>query len=78
MFGEESVVDYLCRTLEVRVAETTKDGMFTVLPTGCIGFCDQAPAMLINGTAYGSLNPERIDRILDKLRKDHKKLVSDR
>jgi len=78
MFGEESVVDYLCRTLGVKVGETTEDGMFTVLPAGCIGFCDQAPAMLINGIAYGSLDPEKIDKILDKLKKDHKKLVPDR
>ena len=78
IFGEESVVDYLCRTLRVSVGETTRDGMFTVLPTGCIGFCDQAPAMLINGKDYGHLDPERIDEILDQLRKDHEKLVPDR
>lgn len=78
MFGEESVVDYLCRTLGVKVGETTLDGLFTVLPSVCIGFCDHAPAVLINGMAYGQLNPERIDEILEILKKDHKTLVPDR
>ena len=78
MSGEESIVDYLCRTLGVKKGEITEDGMFTVLPSSCIGFCDQAPAMLINGKAYGGLDPEKIDAVLDKLRKEHKKLTPNR
>jgi NADH-quinone oxidoreductase subunit E len=42
--------------------------MFTVLPTACIGYCDHAPAMMINGQFYGPLTPEKIDEILEKLR----------
>ncbi len=78
MFGEESVVDYLCRKLNIRIGETTKDGLFTVLPSVCIGYCDHAPAILINGEFYGSLTPSRIDDILDDLRKSHCALVRDR
>jgi NADH-quinone oxidoreductase subunit E len=44
--------------------------MFTVLPTACLGYCDQAPAMLINGVFYGSLTPEKIDDVLEKLRRE--------
>lgn len=78
MFGEESVVDYLCRTLGIRVGETTPDGLFTVLPSTCIGYCDHAPAALINGKAFGPLTPRRIDQILELLRQDHQTLVPDR
>ena len=78
MFGEESVVDYLCRKLNVSIGGTTKDGLFTVLPSVCIGYCDHAPAMLINGKAYGRLTPAKIDDILEKLRQDHCALVPDR
>jgi NADH-quinone oxidoreductase subunit E len=53
----------------------TEDGMFTVLPTACIGYCDHAPAMLINGVMYGPLTPEKIDAILEKLRTEHCDLV---
>jgi NADH-quinone oxidoreductase subunit E len=69
--GEESVIGYLCRKLGLRVGQTTADGLFTVLPSACIGHCENAPAMLINGKPYGSLTPESIDRILDELRREH-------
>jgi NADH-quinone oxidoreductase subunit E len=68
MFGQESVMDYLCRRLEIAEGETTRDGLFTLLPAACIGHCDRAPAMLINGVAYGPLTPEKIDSTLDNLR----------
>jgi len=66
----ESVLDYLCRKLEVQVGETTADGLFTVLPVCCLGYCDHAPAMLVNGVLYGPLTPEKIDEILHQLRTD--------
>ncbi|MBI4772983.1 MAG: NADH-quinone oxidoreductase subunit NuoE [Deltaproteobacteria bacterium] len=78
MFGEVSVVDYLCRKLNINMGGTSKDGLFTVLPSVCIGYCDYAPAMLINGEFYGHLTPARIDDILEKLRIEHCTLVPDR
>jgi NADH-quinone oxidoreductase subunit E len=75
MFHENSVFDYLCKKLGVCAGEVTADGMFTVLPTACIGQCDRAPAMLINGVAYGPLNQEKIDQILEKLRTEYCDIV---
>jgi NADH-quinone oxidoreductase subunit E len=66
--GYQRVVDHLCTKLGIRVGETTKDGLFTILPTACIGYCDLSPAMLINGKAYGPLTAEKIDDILGRLR----------
>jgi NADH-quinone oxidoreductase subunit E len=68
MNGYPSIVDDLCNRLGVRVGETTKDGLFTILPTACIGYCDLSPAMLVNGRPYGPLTPEKIDDILKRLR----------
>jgi NADH-quinone oxidoreductase subunit E len=68
MFGKEKVIDYLSRKLEVEVGETTADGLFTILPSACIGDCDHAPSMLINGVPHGSLTPQKIDDILHKLK----------
>jgi NADH-quinone oxidoreductase subunit E len=75
MFHEGSVFDYLCDKLGVCAGEVTADGMFTVLPTACLGYCDHAPAMLINGVFYGSLTPEKIDEILEKLRREFCELI---
>lgn len=68
MNGHPSILDYLCRKLGVGVGETTEDGLFTVLPTACIGYCDLSPAMLVNGRPYGPLTPEKIDGILEMLK----------
>jgi len=60
----ESVMDYIARKLGISVGQTTPDGLFTLLPVACIGYCEYAPAMLVNGIPYGPLTPEAIDDIL--------------
>lgn len=69
MFHQDSIFDYLCRTLGVSPGDTTEDGLFTVLPAACIGNCHNAPTMLINGRFYDRLTPERIDDVLAELRR---------
>ena len=68
MNGYASVRDYLCRRLAIGMGETTADGLFTLLPVCCIGYCDRSPAMLVNRRVHGELTPEKIDGILEKLR----------
>lgn len=66
--GAETVRDYLRRKLNIEPGGTTADGLFTLLPVCCIGYCDRAPAMLINRKVYGHLTTEKIDRILHDLK----------
>jgi len=40
------------------------DGKFSLELVGCIGACDQAPAMMINGQLYGNLTPDKVAEIL--------------
>ena len=68
--GYESIRDYLCQKLNINVGETTSDGLFTLLPVCCIGYCDRAPAILINRKVYGRLSAEKLDAILEKLKAD--------
>ncbi len=70
MEGEETLAEHLSRKLGIRMGETTPDGLFTLLLVCCIGYCDRAPAILINRKVYGPLTPERIDEILEKLKRD--------
>ncbi len=70
MDGYESIRDHLCGKLGIKMGETTPDGMFTLLPVCCIGYCDRSPAILINRKAYGPLTPEKLDNILEELRKE--------
>jgi NADH-quinone oxidoreductase subunit E len=66
--GHQRVIDYLSAKLGIRPGETTPDGLFTLLPVCCIGYCDRSPAMLVNRMPYGPLSPARIDRLLTRLR----------
>jgi NADH-quinone oxidoreductase subunit E len=68
MDGYESLKNYLCQKLDIEVGGTSADGLFTLLPVCCIGYCDLSPAMLINRKVYGELTAEKIDQILEKLR----------
>lgn len=65
IMGEESILDYLQRKLGIEPGQTTSDGMFTLLPNACLGHCEQAPAMMLDGEIIGNLTPERIDEALD-------------
>jgi NADH-quinone oxidoreductase subunit E len=68
MDGYESIRDYLCKKLGIKMGETTSDGLFTLLPVCCIGYCDRSPAILINRKVYGPLTFEKLDNILEELR----------
>lgn len=70
LMGSESLLDYLKGTLKVDVGGTTKDGMFTLELTSCLGVCGVAPAMMLNEEMYGNLTPERVDAILNKRREE--------
>jgi NADH-quinone oxidoreductase subunit E len=63
----QTVLDYLREKLGIAIGETTADQRFTLLPTCCLGYCDRAPAMMINRKVYGELTPEKLDRILEDL-----------
>ena len=62
--GAEDLYGYLQQALGVSPGQTTQDGVFTLLPTCCLGVCGEAPAMMIGLKTYGRLTRERIDEIL--------------
>ncbi|MEN8686545.1 MAG: NADH-quinone oxidoreductase subunit NuoE [Desulfuromonadales bacterium] len=66
--GAEMIAGHLQKSLGIGLGETTADGLFTLLPTCCLGACGDAPAMMIGLTTYGHLTPEKIDRILADVR----------
>jgi NADH-quinone oxidoreductase subunit E len=66
--GGEEIYAHLRKTLGIAPGETTADGVFTLLPTCCLGACGEAPAVMIGLTTYGDLTPERLDEILERER----------
>jgi NADH-quinone oxidoreductase subunit E len=68
IMGCERVRDQLCTRLGATLGESTVDGRFTLLPIVCLGACDRAPAMMIDGDLHTDLNEHRINEILENYR----------
>jgi len=64
--GGESLLERLAAHLGISVGETTRDGMFTLLPCCCLGNCGQAPTMMVGDNLYGELTVEKAVEILKK------------
>ena len=63
--GAEDIIHIIKKEIGVSdLKEVSKDGLFSVHQTECIGQCDQAPAMLINEKPYGNLTEEKIKDII--------------
>ncbi|MFC1942176.1 NADH-quinone oxidoreductase subunit NuoE [Chloroflexota bacterium] len=60
------IIETIAREIGIEPGETTPDGRFSFELTNCIGLCDKAPAMLVNGDAHVDLTPEKISRILKR------------
>ena len=68
MENGQDLAAHLCARLGIGMGETTADGLFTLLPVCCIGYCDRAPAILVNRMVHGPLTIESLDRLIDSLR----------
>jgi NADH-quinone oxidoreductase subunit E len=66
--GSASLFEHLKSRLGIALGETTADGLFTLLPVACLGACEQAPVMSVDGVLYGELDAFKIDEILGRLR----------
>jgi len=64
IMGCDRMRDHLCSTLGTPMGGTTADGRFTLLPIVCLGACDHAPAMMIDGTLYEDLDEQRIEEVV--------------
>ncbi|HEY1412437.1 MAG TPA: formate dehydrogenase subunit gamma [Rhodopila sp.] len=65
--GADATGAHLRQALDIDWHETTADGAVTLQPVFCLGLCATGPAALVDGHPVGRLNPDRIDRMLEKL-----------
>ena len=62
--GAENVLEEMQRQLEIKVGETTPDGLFSLDCLRCVGACGLAPVVMIGGKVYGRVTPEKVRDIL--------------
>jgi NADH-quinone oxidoreductase subunit E len=69
LLGGEQTLATVCEKLQVRPGGTSADGKITVEFAECIGECEGAPAVLIDDAGRGGVTPDKVDALLDELRK---------
>lgn len=65
--GSQKIMDRLVDRLKIEPGQTTKDGLFTIEQTRCVGACGLAPVFTVNGEVYGRATVQKLDQVLDKL-----------
>ena len=64
MLGADALRDRVATAANLRVGETGADGRFTVLPIVCLGACDHAPALMVDGDLHRDVEPAHVEEIL--------------
>ena len=67
--GGDELLEDVCRKLKVKPGQTSADGKITVEFAECIGVCEGAPAVLINDVGRGNVTPDRVDELIEELRR---------
>jgi NADH-quinone oxidoreductase subunit E len=70
--GAEDIVKHIEKKLNIKVGETTKDGMFTLKTAECLGSCGTAPMIQVGASYHENLTYEKVDSILDKYKAENK------
>jgi NADH dehydrogenase (ubiquinone) flavoprotein 2 len=68
--GSDDIERTLEKQLEIKVGETTPDGLFTLIEAECLGSCTTAPVVQINGEFREDMNSKKVEILLDELRKN--------
>lgn len=63
--GAEDIVKYIEKKLNIKVGETTKDGMFSLKVAECLGSCGTAPMLQCGASYHENLTYEKVDAILE-------------
>jgi len=66
--GADTLIEYLCKKLEIKPGETSSDGMFTLEVVQCLAACGSAPALRVNDRLFENITLEEIDDLIERMR----------
>ncbi len=66
--GGEEILEHCSKRLGIGHKQTTPDGQFHLEEVECLGACCGAPAMQVNYDYHENLTPEKIDRLIERLK----------
>lgn len=66
--GSDGIIAYIQEKLNIKVGETTPDGLFTLKTVECLGACGYAPMMQLGRHFREHLTPEKVDALIEECR----------
>ena len=66
--NSETLLNFAEKLLNIKVGESTADGLITLEIVRCIGACAKAPAVMVNETVYGNMDKDKLKQLLAGLR----------
>jgi NADH:ubiquinone oxidoreductase subunit E len=66
--GAQAVADRFKEELGIDFGETSKDGLFSLENTRCLGTCGLAPVVMIDEEVHPKVKPEQVRSLLEKYR----------
>jgi NADH:ubiquinone oxidoreductase subunit E len=66
--GADKVFEAFKNELGIEMGETTKDGVFSLTNTRCLGVCGLAPVVMVNDKVYSQVTPKQVPDILNRIR----------
>jgi NADH-quinone oxidoreductase E subunit len=67
--GANTLIAYMQKKLEIHAGEKTPDGLFSLKLVECLAACGSGPMMQINEDYYEHLTNQKVDQILDDLKR---------
>lgn len=64
LVGSDSIIDYIGSKLNIKVGETSADGMFTLKTSECLGACGYGPMLQCGKKYHEHLTKERVDELI--------------
>ena len=69
LLGGAELYEHAKKKLGLGDGETTADGQFSLEEVECIGACSWGPAVQVNYDYHYHMTPEKLDRLIEDLRK---------
>lgn len=64
LVGSDNLISYIENKLDIKVGETTKDGLFTLKTVECLGACGYAPMLQCGKKYHEHLTNEKVDELI--------------
>lgn len=68
LLKSNDIITHLEAVLGIKTGETTSCGLFTLELSECLGQCQEAPSMMINGEVFNKLDGKRVRETIQLLR----------